>query len=370
MEGKEAQGSDTTFLEELTSGVLDKDNICQPDARKISNARDQTRSANVWWLIFRHRGVAFVLLASFFSALHSVLARFVKEDMHPIQISFTRFLHQLLFALPVLTFSGISPKPESKAVLFMLIARGVVGTIALTSFFYAFQYTSVGDATAVVFGSPVFVGMFARIFLKEPFGILDFMLVVIVIGGVFLISQPPFLFGGEEGERHSTEYIGALFALGTCICVSLTTILMGKMGKLHINTFKIVLYYAALATSTTALLTTIFQVWSMPSCGIVRFALVGMGVLNFFSQCLITYSLSLERSVFVSILRANEVIFAYLLEFSIFGVTPSIIPLIGVILVLSGSILASLKKMWLSRKKGVAKRRQSELSNRIAMELS
>lgn len=369
MEGEEGR-RESDALEELTSEVLHNDNIFQPDVRKNSDAKDRTRSANVWWRFFKHRGVVFVLLASFFSALHSVLIRFIKNDVHTIQISFTRFLLQLLFALPVLTYSGISPKPESKTVLLMLIARGVVGTIALTSFFYAFQYTSVGDATAIVFGSPVFVGVFARIFLKEAFGIFDFILVVIVIGGVFLISQPPFLFGGEEGERHSTEYIGALFAICTCICVSLTTILMGKMGKLQINAFKIVLYYAALATSGTGLLTTIFQVWSLPSCGTVRFALVGMGVLNFFSQCLITYSLSIERSVFVAILRANEVIFAYLLEFTLFGVAPSIIPLIGVTLVLSGSILASLKKMWLSRKKGVAKRRQSELSNRIVMELS
>ncbi|XP_071821987.1 solute carrier family 35 member G1-like isoform X2 [Apostichopus japonicus] len=320
--------------------------------------------------IYRHRGVLFVLIASLLSSFHYIIVKVVKDDVHAMEVSFLRFFLQLALPVPLMTYRGISPRPESPKVLLLLVSRSLLGMVALISFFYALYLTRAGDATAILYGSPVLVGVFGRVFLKEAFGIIDGLLVGVVIGGVLLISQPPFLFGGgEDGGDVSDQFVGAMFSFLACVCISITTVTISKLGQLRVSSIKIVLYYATIASLGTALLATAIDAWSIPKCGWVRIALVGMGILNCLAQILITYSLSLEKSVFVAIQRTNEVWFVYLLEFFIFGVSPNLWAFLGVILVLSASITASLKKMWISKKKGLAKaRRLSQMSSRISEE--
>lgn len=45
---------------------------------------------------------------------------------------------------------------------------------------------------------PVFVSILATVFLGEPFGgLFMFLSTVITLGGVVIVSRPPFIFGGE-----------------------------------------------------------------------------------------------------------------------------------------------------------------------------
>ena len=46
--------------------------------------------------------------------------------------------------------------------------------------------------------SPVFVTIFARIFLKEKFGPFEVGNLVVTLVGVVIVMQPPFIFGANE----------------------------------------------------------------------------------------------------------------------------------------------------------------------------
>lgn len=327
-------------------------------SNNVSQGEDLRKDGtfHLWQLIVKHRCILFVLLASLLSSMHSLMVRYVKEDIDAMQVAFIRFIFQLTIPVLVMTYRNISPKPESKSAFVLLVVRGVFGAFAVTCMFYSFYYMRVGDATAIVFGSPVFVGIFARIILKETFGIIEITLVFTAVGGVFLISQPPFLFGSKEVQTsnpkstYPAQFVGAIFAFCACVCISFTAVLMRKMGTIGVNSFKIVLYYASIASIVTSLLTTGIGVWTIPPCGFVRFALIAMGSFNCVAQCLVTYSLSVERTVFVSVLKANEVIFAFILEYLFFQDYPGYLSLIGVFLVMSASLLASLRRMWMSKK--------------------
>ncbi|KAJ8038524.1 Solute carrier family 35 member G1 [Holothuria leucospilota] len=322
-----------------------RDIVVQPVARDVTDSGDHCISLYLWRQIFKHRALLYVVVAAFCAALESILVRYVSKDVHAIQVSFTRFLLLLPVPASVLTYRGISPKADSKLALALLIIRGLVGTFSLTAFYYALYFADIGNATAVLYGSPVFVVFFARIILKEAIGIIDAVLALTVIGGVVLISQPPFLFAkGEKGDDWK-ELIGVLLALCACITLALAITITAKMGKLRVSSFKIVFYYSIVASVTTASLTTIIKAWSIPPCGSVRFALVGMGILSCSHQCLQTYSLSKENSVLVTIVRTNEVIFAYALQFLFFDTSPSTLSLIGAGLIMAGSITASWRKM-------------------------
>lgn len=305
--------------------------------------------------IVKHRCIFFILIAAFFSAFQAILVRYVKEDVRAVEISFIRFFLQLSIPLPVMTYKNISPKLESKKVTITLLIRSALGMVGLTSAYVSLYYMRVGDSTAIMFGSPVFAGIFARIIMKETFGVIDIILVFLAISGVFLISQPPFLFGRKivqiANTAYPTQYIGALFAFCACVCSSLANVLLRLMGTLRVDSFKIVLYYALIASTGTSLVTTVLGAWTIPPCGFVRFALIALGSFNCIAQCLITYSLSIEKTVFVSILKTNEVIFAFILEYLLFRDLPDFLSLLGVFLVMTASILASVKKMWIAKKK-------------------
>ncbi|KAG7203737.1 hypothetical protein KM043_013764 [Ampulex compressa] len=61
--------------------------------------------------------------------------------------------------------------------------------------FYAFRHMPLADASVVVFSVPVFVAIFARIFLKEPCGWFNVITVCLTLIGVVLITRPPLIFG-------------------------------------------------------------------------------------------------------------------------------------------------------------------------------
>ncbi|KAJ8038262.1 Solute carrier family 35 member G1 [Holothuria leucospilota] len=340
---------------------------CDNVSKKNSNRTENDTNLYLWKRIAKYKSIPLVLLAAFCSAMQAILVRYINEDVHAIQISFIRFLLQLSIPIPVMIYKNISPKPESRKVFILLLLRSVFGMVGFTTAYMSYYFMRVGDSTAIIFGSPVFVGIFARIIMKETFGAIDMILVITAISGVFLISQPPFLFGREliqiTNTVYPTQYKGALLAFCTCVCFSLTTVLLRKIGILGVNSFKVVFYYAFIASIGSSLLTTVFGPWTIPPCGFVRYVLVALGSFNCIAQCLLTYSLSIERSVFVSILKTNEVIFAFILEYLLFRDFPGFLSLLGIFLVMTASILASLKKMWFAKKDNSISRETHERDN-------
>jgi drug/metabolite transporter (DMT)-like permease len=55
-----------------------------------------------------------------------------------------------------------------------------------------------GDSSVICNSYPVFVSILASLFLGEPFGgIFMFFATMVTLGGVVIVSRPPFMFGGE-----------------------------------------------------------------------------------------------------------------------------------------------------------------------------
>ena len=80
-----------------------------------------------------------------------------------------RFIGILLLTLPLVIRNGTNPfgPPELRH---FLILRGIAGATSLFLRFYAFRYLPIADASVIIFSVPVFVSLFACIFLKvSPF---------------------------------------------------------------------------------------------------------------------------------------------------------------------------------------------------------
>lgn len=64
--------------------------------------------------------------------------------------------------------------------------------------FYAFRHMSLSDASTIIFSTPVFVVIFAKLFLNEPCGAFNVVTIFFTLMGVVLITRPPLLFNGMD----------------------------------------------------------------------------------------------------------------------------------------------------------------------------
>jgi len=72
----------------------------------------------------------------------------------------------------------------------------------------------------------------------------------------------------------------------------------------------------------------------LPACGITRLMMIGIGLLSFVGQILLTLSLQLEEAGKVSIMRkAGDILFAFLFQIFIFQDYPGVWSIVGAILV-------------------------------------
>lgn len=72
--------------------------------------------------------------------------------------------------------------------------QGLIGGLTLSLLYYSFRKLPLGDATTIIFSSPVIVIALSFIFLREPCGLLRVVVICALMLGVTLVAKPPFLF--------------------------------------------------------------------------------------------------------------------------------------------------------------------------------
>ncbi|PIK35859.1 putative solute carrier family 35 member G1 [Apostichopus japonicus] len=304
--------------------------------------------------IFDHRGLFAAFVASLCFAGQSVCVKLLKDSLPVIEVVCLRFLLQGFFSVMVSFFSETTIiSTNSMKETLLLFSRGIFGTVAIGLIYFAVYNMSAGMVNAIVFGAPVFVGIFAWIILRERLYICDVCLMVINILGIFLIAQPPFLFPTETLDTDKKMELFAVAAAVIAMLLSaLTSIFIRLLGFMGTNAVKIVLYYSLCGTVLPALAGCIMQDWVLPPCGQVRFTLVLIGLLNFLAQSLISFALAASKqSYFVSVINSSQVPFTIFLELIILGVAPGLISGAGMVVVLLSVLGVVVREMMFVRKK-------------------
>ncbi|KAL2912341.1 hypothetical protein HK105_208188 [Polyrhizophydium stewartii] len=98
---------------------------------------------------------------------------------------------------------GSEPLPTLE-VVFLRGLFGVLGFAALVLGYWTLTTLSVADSTVLGFLAPTFTGILGRIFLNEPWEVIDAAAGIVSLGGVLLIARPEFLFGSGPGSTHDT----------------------------------------------------------------------------------------------------------------------------------------------------------------------
>lgn len=207
------------------------------------------------------------------------------------------------------------------------------------------------DASVIIFSTPVFVAIFARLFLKEPCGLFNVLTVILTLIGVVLITRPSSIFGDsvpslvdEQINDADKNYgvWGPVAALSSTLFAANAYVTLRALKGLH---------YSVVMTNfgAFALVYTMGVTWSLgalcwPYCGSDRWLVIALGVFSFLGQILLTLSLQMEQAGPVAIARSADIVFAFIWQILFFKEVPNGYSIAGAVLVTSSVVLIGLKK--------------------------
>ena len=184
------------------------------------------------------KGTFLAFSSSIFFSLTTLIVKFV-DDIHPSEIACFRFLGILLFSIPVLFESHQHPFGPSWNARMWLVLRGLSGATSLYLRYLTLRYLPIGDATVIVLSMPVFVFIFAKIFLKEPCGIFHVITLVVTLIGISFTAKFNIIFGSDPDQlskiNKDNEIIGLLCAMGATLIGSAVYVIVRKVSRKYSN---------------------------------------------------------------------------------------------------------------------------------------
>ncbi|EOA2789839.1 DMT family transporter, partial [Campylobacter coli] len=114
-------------------------------------------------------------------------AKILSKEMSSIEIMFFRNIIGVLFIVYLLKRSKVHKEGGH---FWLLVFRGVTGTLSLYMFFYNVSNITLGGAFAFQKTAPIFITLIAFIIFKENIGAKGWLGILIAFSGVLLIAQP------------------------------------------------------------------------------------------------------------------------------------------------------------------------------------
>lgn len=126
-----------------------------------------------------------MLFASFLFALTMVFAKLLSTSMSSVEVTFWRNTIGLIAIFATLAHTpihNVGGRP------FTLVFRGVIGTVALLTFFYTISATSLSNSIVYAKTEPIFTAILAFFLLKEKLKTSAILAILIGFSGVVILS--------------------------------------------------------------------------------------------------------------------------------------------------------------------------------------
>ena len=239
---------------------------------------------------------------------------------------------------------------------FLLMARGLTGSIALTLNFFSIQLISYGDSTVIRNSSPVITAIFARIFLKELLNISHFISLVISLAGIIFVARPSYIFGTTldttSNQPNNLFILGVSLGILSTVAIGSAFILIKKLTNKEVHFSVIIFYLSAIGciicsfVSVALFLTgVIHKQWVFEFLyRDICFAVIA-GLVNFLGHICFTYALIRENANTISIMRTLDILIAFLLEYLVFGIIPNYFSFVGASLIIASVCVLLFYKM-------------------------
>jgi len=257
------------------------------------------------------------------------------------------FYRCLLGLIPV-SVSLIAQRKHAfgpQRVRFWVIIRGVICFPALSIYFLSLEWLPIANAVTVFSTSSCWALLINRIFLKEPFGIVHSLCVLLSIIGATLVARPSFLFGeGDQHEQSKPDWWVYLMAMGGAIVMGSQFLPMIQAGRL--GSFNSEMLFSFNIGGMLAGLVLMFcipsQAFVIPPYVLSEWgAILAVAVGGLVVQATFNYASERLEGNIVSLLTTAESLWAYVWQAAFFSEpTPWLALLGGSLIVLSVSLVS------------------------------
>ena len=327
-----------------------------------------------------------IALLAFSGAVFATCGLLVKlsDGVPAFEQGFFRCLLQLAFTLPLVVYFDEHPPPFGpRDKLPWILARGLFGVVGMCCQYYAMKRLPIGETTVLVFTAPIFTGIIARLWVKEPWGLFEVGASILSLAGVLLIARPRFLFPPTAAtfDRHnvsaqavplanlSAEHISTrssdghnpvavCAALAAAVFAALSYVAARKIGQ-KVSFLVVTMYFGVVGLPVTALITTASHTWAFVPTLRDGACVLAIGVLSSVGQSALNKGLSMERAVIAAMIRNVDIVLAFVYQVAIFGEAVSVWSALGTVLILTSTVSISWKrykeesKTWIKSKKKI-----------------
>lgn len=280
-----------------------------------------------------------MIVASVFIALSTFLAKGVAgrfsiaaEPLHPLQITAGRFIFAWILWLVVVlvrrpTFSDIHWALHT--------LRSFFGWATVTCVFWASSRMALADATAISFLTPVVTLILAVLVLKERVGPVRWSAVAIMLLGALILLRPG---TGAFQPVALIALCAALFSGIEATFIKKITALENRLQILFINNS------IGLLIAVTAAL----WVWQSPSA-VQWILLAAVGWSMAAAQVFFLTSMRDGEASYVVPFMYSTLIFAAILDYSVFGDTTDAVGFVGALVIVGGAVFLALREQFRSK---------------------
>lgn len=237
-------------------------------------------------------GLFFAFMAPLGFSLMNVLAKYSSSDLPSIEVVFFRSLFSLLILFTIMMYKKESFKGQQNR---LLIMRGIFGGVGLIGVFYTIAHLKLADASILLQLNPIFVALFALIFLKESPPRFFLGLLFSSLIGAFLLIRPSF----ETGLS-----IPALVGVGAAISAAAAYTCVRQLTKSN-STNIIIFYYMLIALLISFPGTFRYFVFPTP---LEWFALIGIGLTSSIAQICLTKAYQFEKASIVALISYTGIV--------------------------------------------------------------
>ena len=288
------------------------------------------------------RGILLMLLASLSFAFMGGFAKVVSQVLPPVEVTFFRNIFGVVLV-------GLSiwkvPLQQTGGKLWLLVFRGSMGFSALLAYFYIMAHIPLGEAVTYNKTSPIFVAIFAYIFLKEKLHPSALIAIVLGFVGIVLVAQP------EAGGFDKYDILGIFSGIGAALAY--TSI---RELRKYYDTRAIVMSFMGVGTIAPLFLMLstpyvnvsedfdwMFAEFVMPQ-GLEWGYVTAVGIFATISQLLMTKAYELTKAGIVGTISYSNIVFAVIIGVILGDPIPNIWTVLGILLVIGSGLLVALGK--------------------------
>ena len=282
------------------------------------------------------KGIMLMLLGMFLFAAVDTGAKFLTQDLHPIQITWTRQLGLLAGAVILIGMHGRSILRTSHPRLQVL--RGAMAAGSATLFIVGVTYVPLADAVAVTFIAPFMVTVMAAWVLREPVGVRRWIAVLLGFVGTLIVIRP------GMGVIHPAAFLVVIAATFFAV----RQIISRALSDTDKTATTVV--YTAIVGSALLTLPLPF-VWKTPD-GQQLIILAGIAVLAGVAEVCVIKALEVAMSVVVAPIHYSMMVWGTFYGFVVFGQLPDFWTVVGAGVIISTG-LYTLRREYLTTQRRI-----------------